>query len=202
MRTEPITVLYAGEMRTLRELAALTGAPARMLYKRIRAGMSAEDAVYSALNGRNRRWEYRGQRLTTRELSDISGIQINVLNSRLRNGWSAEDAVHTPVGARLNRVPPPKQAKPPKSDSQEGMRWNAAMEICRTIAGAPSEWNFRCVIPMTEYAFESDLLGYRIRFLSPGLARLTAYWRNKDVHSDLYRVFEVDGEEIKEVQQA
>lgn len=201
MRTKPITVPYAGEMRTLHDLAALSGAPVYMLYKRIRAGMSAEEAIYSALNGRNRRWEYRGQRLTTRELSDISGIHINTLNYRLRSGWSAEDAVSTPVGAKLNRVPPPKQAKRPKSDTPEGMRWNAAMEICRKIASTPSEWNFRCVAPMTEYAFESDLLGYRIRFLSPGLARLTAYWRNKDVDSDLYRVFEVNGEEIKEVQQ-
>lgn len=201
MKTEPIMVMYAGKMRTLRELAALSGASVGMLYKRIRAGMSAEAAICSALNGRNRRYEYYGQWLTTRELSDISGIHINTLNYRLRSGWSVENAMSTPVGARPNRVLPPKREKPPKADTPEGMRYNAALAICKTIAASPEAFGFRCVLPMTEYLFESDLLGYRIRFLSPVLAQLTAYWRNKDVASDLNRIFEVDGEEIKEVQQ-
>lgn len=196
-----IQTLYKGEMRTIRELCAETGISSRTFYKYLSAGMSADEIVSGTLTGHGRRWPYHGEMLTVRELSERGCASVGVLNYRLREGWDVEEAVHTPVGTRPNRVPPPRMEKPPQANTPEGRRWNAAQEICKTIAVSPAAFNFRCTEPMTEYMFESDTVGYNILFLSPHLAILTAYYRNKEIPCRLYRVFEVDGEKVKEVEQ-
>lgn len=127
---------------------------------------------------------------------------MGMLNYRLREGWDVEEAVHTPPGAKPKRVPPPQTEKPPQATTPEGRRWNAAQAICKTIAASPQAFRFRCTEPMIEYAFERDLLGYRIRFLAPDRAQLTAYWRKDNVPSELNRIYDVNGEEIKEVRRA
>lgn len=195
-----IYTTYKGELRTIRELCAETGVSTRTFYRYLSAGVSADDIVAS-VNSPGLKWQYRGEMLTVRELSERGCVSVGVLNYRLRAGWDVEAAVHTPVGAKQNRKPPPKTEHLPQADTPEGQRWNAAMAICKTIAFRPAMFDFRCTEPMTEYAFDSDILGYNIRFISPELARLTAYYRKKDIPSNLYRVFQVDGEKIKEVEQ-
>lgn len=196
-----IQTLYHGRMMTIPEICRETGVSDYMFYKWMKKGMTADEVVAHARSPRDEKFFWHGEYLTIRQLADIGGIPATTVAYRLRTGWPVESAVLTHPGARPNHAPPPKRERPPCADTPEGQQWNAAVEICRTIATSPHAFHFRCTEPMTEYAFESDLLGYRIRFLSPGRAQLTAYWRKENVPSGLNRIYDVDGEKIKEVHQ-
>lgn len=193
---------YQGEMLSLRAISKAAHVSYEALCKKVKSGLSAEEALERMKMLRGRRFEYRGQMLTLRELSDLCGVSANALNYRIKNGRSVEEAM-----SELTRTQ--KIAERARSGSNvtaeseptEQERWDAAYAVCRTIAWDPAAFGLRCTEPMVEYVFESDVVGYTIRFLSPKLARLTAHYKEKGIPSDLYRVFQVDGENIKEVEQ-
>lgn len=193
---------YQGEMLSLRAISKLAHVSCKRLCKKVKSGLSAEEAVEQMKMLRGRRFEYRGQMLTVRELSDLCGISANALAYRLRNGRSVEEAMSEPTRTQKIAAEARSNANAPgKCEPTEQERWVAAYAVCRTIAWDPAAFGLRCTDPMVEYVFESDAVGYTIRFLSPKLARLTAHYKEKGIPSDLYRVFEVDGENIKEVEQ-
>ena len=193
---------YQGEMLSLRAISKLAHVSYEALCKKVKSGLSAEEALEQMKMLRGRRFEYRGQMLTLRELSDLCGISANALDYRIKNGRSVEEAMSEPT--RTQKIAEGARSGSNvtvESEPTEQERWNAAYAVCRTIAWDPAAFGLRCTEPMIEYAFESDVVGYTIRFLSPKLARLTAHYKEKGIPSDLYRVFQVDGGNIKEVEQ-
>lgn len=193
---------YQGEMLSLRAISKRAHVSYEALWKKVKSGLSAEEALERMKMLRGRRFEYQGQLLTLRELSDLCGISANALNYRIKSGRSVEEATSKPTRTQKIAAEARSNANAPgKCEPTEQERWVAAYAVCRTIAWDPAAFGLRCTEPMVEYVFESNAVGYTIRFLSPKLARLTAYYKEKGIPSDLYRVFQVDGENIKEVEQ-
>lgn len=149
---------------------------------------------------------YRGEMLTIQQIARLAGISANAIRERMHKGWTIDQAADLPRGSmakshgrmRAERPDNPVEGMTP----EEADRWRAAENICRRIAsGDLRAFNFRCIAPMTEYAFEGDQLGWRIRFSPNGeTARLTARYLKHGFDSDFCRTYMVYGDKIKEAQ--
>lgn len=197
-----IIKVYSERLRralTVMEVARMVGYHKNSVHKKLKSGMSVDDILQGKVRPHGRRFVYKGNEYTVQELSDMCDINVATLNWRIRNGWPIEKAVEMRTHEAPPSAPPPKRQKLPDAKTPEDKRRNAAMQICRIIAFRPEEWDFRCIVPMIEYVFESDLLLYTVRFLTPDRAQLTAFYKEKRIPSDLCRLYSVDGEEVKEI---
>ena len=88
---------YQGEMLSLRAISKAAHVSYKALCKKVKSGLSAEEALERMKMLRGRRFEYRGQMLTLRELSDLCGVSANALYYRIKNGRSVEEAMFVPT---------------------------------------------------------------------------------------------------------
>ena len=194
---KPLMLEYDGRVWALQELASAHGIGRTALYHRIRRGLSVDEAIAMGAAAKGKRYCYHGQMLMVPEVSRISGTAVETIRNRMHRGWSIEEAADLPRGANVRKRV---KATPTASDSSDRMR--AALKIFSQIGADPSEWNFRCVVPMLEYAFESDLLAWTIRFSPDGShAELTARYKTHGFKSDLCRNYIFSGDEVQEVLQ-
>jgi len=198
---------YRGKQYTAVELARATGMSEKLLYCRIKSGKTAEEAVAmgQSMHG-GKKYLFRGREMMLTQIAAETGINIKMLRERMHKGWSLDEAIETPKGGTRQSVTLHRDCE---ADPTDGMslpeieRWNAAKAVCREIIfGNAADANFRCVTPMIEYAFEGDVLGWRIHFAPEGCrAHLTARYLEHGFDSDFHREYLVDGEKVKEVRQ-
>lgn len=197
MTQQRLTVEYQGKEYSILQLSRLVGIPEQTLRDRIVRGKTAEQAVAAGKpRPRGRMYEFRGERMNVGMIAACCGVNADRLRRVLKLGYTAEDAVETMIKspAKITMEVPREIALSPKQ-----IRENAARCICENIA-KPEEIGFRCVEPMTEYAFSGDILGYTIRFEPDGnTARLTAHYRRSGMPSGFGRVYRIDGESAKEI---
>lgn len=204
---------YKGQTLSLKKLSEQTGIARSTLYYRIHEyGMTPDEAIAEgAGKSGGSQHLYCGEMLTVAEISSRTGVRPQTIRERLHKGWSIEEAAETltlGVKSLVARRAAQALAGGATEDPTAGMsraeaaRYKAAKKIAAEIAGENAdEFGFRCSIPMKEYLFEGDILGYRICFTPDGSsARLSARYRSEGADSDLNRLYIVHGEKIKEVQ--
>ena len=200
------TYVYKGREYRLYELAKHVGVDAKTLKGRIDRGLTIDQAI--AKQPRTQKiYEYHGELLTLKQIAERSRISCNAIRERLHKGWTIEDAADLPVGARAcEKTGKQKKNRPaccPRKNASAAERscWEAALKIFHKIGAEPDDWDFRCITPASEYAFESDILGWKISF-APDLrtAYLTAHYKKHGFDSDFRRTFHVIDDSIQEVE--
>lgn len=127
--------------------------------------------------------EYRGKVYSVAELSQITGLPRSAIDSRLHRGWTVDRIVETPLNTSVHNI----VHRSVKSCPQDSCS-RAALSICKQISGDPEDHNFRRIAP-GKYAFDGDILGWRIEFTNQGTAQLTAFYRQSGMMSDFKRTF-------------
>lgn len=205
MTMRPKLYLYEHNWRSLEEISHATGIKKETLRKRLGLGKTLDQAIAMGVdNPYIRKYPYNGRMMTIREIADETGVSYKRLRSRIDRGWTLEDAICAPMYGQKN---PSEQSKAGadailnETPADEEARCRAAINICRKImVGDPREVCFRCVQPMIEYMFESDILGYRIRFENGGTrARLTAWYKKHGFESSLHRTYAIEGDKAREL---
>ena len=198
---------YCGQEYTLVGLAKTTGVNVKTLEGRLGRGLSIDAAIALGAGRKVKLYNYHGEMLSMAQLAARSSIAKQSIAERLHKGWTIEDAVDLPIGARARshgkKRPNALETTRPSecTTDNERDRWFAALKIFQQIGSVPKEWNFRCIVPEKEYAFESELLRWNIRFRSDGkLADLTARYKEHGFDSDFKRTFQVLRDNIQEVE--
>lgn len=194
--------LYQGEMLTMDEIAAKSGVPRSTIRRRMTEyGFSADEAaVQHDASEWMSKYVYKGKHMTLARIAQVTGISRNTLASRLSQGWTMEEATERPVSlkpsqrAKATQIPPEVDV-PPKEREQ----YIAAQKIARTVTTPDLRtWHFRRAMPGV-YAFDGTLIAWQIVFGRGGRAHLRASWKKTGKPMDYDRVFDVDGERVKEV---
>lgn len=193
--------LYHGEMLTMDEIAAKSGVPKSTFRRRMTEyGLSADEAAVHDVSEWMTKYVYKGKHMTLARIAQATGISRNTLASRLNQGWTLEEATERPVTpkpsqrANATQIPPEADVPP-----QEREQWIAAQKIARTVTTPDLRtWHFKRAMPGV-YAFEGTLIAWQIVFGRGNLAHLKASWKKTGKPMDYDRVFEVDGERVKEV---
>lgn len=180
-----------GRELTVLEISKMTNYHKNSVHKALKNGTPVDDILQGKMQPHGKRYSYNGKEYTARELSEMTGICVGTINWRIRSGWPMDEVVKTFVREKSPGTAFPKPYKLPRANTPEEKYRNAAMQICRIIAFRPEEWDFRCIVPMIEYVFESDLLLYTVRFLTSDRAQLTAFYKQKGIPSDLCRLYSV-----------
>lgn len=190
---------YYGRMLTVAEAAEETGIPKNTLWGRMKKKkMTLEQAVEFGPVKHKELHLYHGEMLTLKEIAARAGRNCDLVGIRVRAGWSAEDAADTPSGKagetihrRYAEDETAAEAAMDGMSARERECYSSALAVCRHVVHCNAhEFNFRCIEPMKEYAFEGDILGYRI-LIRGGLARLSAWYRREGVSSDLCRIYRI-----------
>lgn len=195
---------YAGKMYSLTELARLSGIPDSTLYYRMyQRGLTVEQAIAEGRTGKNRGkvYDYRGEMLTAAEICSRTGVPVYLFRERLhKGGWTIEEAAETPSGVPrkvwngdIELADPNIMIGVPPAEEE---KYNLAARIAKLIIpeGAFARFNFRCVTPQREFAFDGDEITYRVRFSADGnKAYLVAWFRSAgdDPPLALCRCFDV-----------
>lgn len=135
--------------------------------------------------------EYRGVLYSVAELSKMTGLSRTTIDSRLHRGWPVDRIVETP--AKITHRSTPHRETTNQSYDPE---YKAALCICKMISADPEGHNFRR-IASGKYAFDGDILGWRISYDHERTAHLTAFYRKQGIMSGLKRSFHCK-ETIKE----
>lgn len=99
------TVMYKGETYTLYQLAKKVGIDYKLLWERLRKGMSVEEAVTTPVRKSGpapQRYTIDGESYTVAELSKKYNISTPTLRVRIRSGMSIEEAITCPDGRKGN----------------------------------------------------------------------------------------------------
>lgn len=201
---------YNGQLLTARELSEATGVPYSTIGKRLcRTGGNVEESLRPTnKGGQIKLYEYKGEMLSLSEIGKLTGCPPKLIRDRIYKGWTVEAAADTAVSGRAawkqrhaERVAQIKLMT--ANDSDKSPRTIAAESIAKTTITAPLQaFNFKCIIPSLEYAFDTDQLEYRIRFGNESdvcTATLTAIYKINGAPSSLNRVYNVRKSKIKEV---
>lgn len=192
--------VYRGKQCTCKQLSQMSGIPVGTLRERIYRGMTAEEAVNAgekidAKHTFNPKYQFHGEMLTLREVAARCGVNVHMIRVLMLEGATIEDAAEIAVSSA-------RRSKSAPMSKEEKARENAAEAICKKIAVSPEAFNFRCIEPMLKFEFESDILGYIIQFSADGkTARLSAYYRKDGLASALDRLYAIDKDTAREVQQ-
>lgn len=90
--------IFSGECRSIPEWASFFSVSPRSLYKKIRRGMTVEQAIASFR--RPRVIVFRGLTKTFSEWCIDTGLTESTLSGRIRRGWSIQDALTIPTGVQ------------------------------------------------------------------------------------------------------
>lgn len=104
---------FFGEDLTAPQAGRKYGGSATGIVRRIRNGMSPEDAVTKpwAHHGQPRTYQYNGRAMTVPEISAVSGIPSQTITARLERYWTPERAFSQPLRS-LTYKDDPRCAKP------------------------------------------------------------------------------------------
>lgn len=94
-RSDTIHLEFNGKNQTLTEWAHEIGISVAQLSKRLKNGMSIEDAITTQIRGT--RIELYGEIHTLKEWSQITGIPYNTLKTRYHKGWSPQKILSSPT---------------------------------------------------------------------------------------------------------
>lgn len=201
---------WNGENLTLSELSKATGCPRNRLKYLLGNGLSPDEAVElcrTTCRG-SMLYDWKGKKMSISQIADAEGKCEKLIRGRMHRGWTLEQAVGMEtiksggktIRERHRAVEAEIAGKSKGLPPREAQRYRAAARICLKIMPcALEEVHFRCVQPMSEYAFESDVLAYCIRFEAPDCARLTAWYREHGFASDLNRTYKVNGNSVHEI---
>lgn len=201
MAPRPGKHLYRGEMRTVPEIAQMSGTSVSTIKRRrVEYGAStAEAADMPEGTPQRSKYVYNGEHMTLTQIARLSGVHRGTLYDRLHRGWTLEEAISRPADG-TKRQTKGSLIEPPEgmSEAEKG-RMMAAQQIAQTVATPDlHKWNFRQVAP-GRYEFNGNTIDWTIRFLLDGRAELTAQVRNCARSSGFRRVFDVSGEKAKEI---
>jgi hypothetical protein len=99
-------ISYHGEEMTIAELVRRSGKNPAIVYQRLHAGWSPEQAADVPLNergewSRGKEVEYNGKKFTIRELAEETGLSYDMLRYRIHQaGWTVEEALRKPKTGR------------------------------------------------------------------------------------------------------
>lgn len=199
---------YEGKVYSLSTLAKTVGIPCGTLHYRIHwNGMTVEQAVAKGKGNKKcskiKMYEYHGIMLSMEDICKQAGISDSTFRDRLHRGWSVEDAADIPAGmSRHTWNSEGLTTALPSSGALKGVvcaediRCELAAKIARQVIpiNALTEFNFRTVDNMREYAFDGDELTYRVWFSADGSRmHLVAWFRDSRPNSPLamHRCYDV-----------
>ena len=98
MPSGPVIIIeYNGEPMRLKELSQRCGISAKILYDRIRRGMSVEEAANTPVHSVPQpKYPYKDEMVTMRTMAKRTGIPGRVLLGRIGLGYTLEEAVSMP----------------------------------------------------------------------------------------------------------
>lgn len=211
MKQAVILYEYQGAHRSIKEISSMTGIPMRTLRRRLCSGKTLEEAIALGATRADpsKLYNWHGSQMTLLQIGRETGLNPNIIRERIHKGWPLEKAATTPtmhgagitLRARKRANIQSERLYTEGMSSREAMRCNAIFKICKTVLDYRTldEIKFRCITPMTEYMFESELIRYFVRIESGDIARLTAEYTGSGMASSLNRTFKIHDDRATEI---